>query len=77
MTRDSQRHHSHALDRLDHVNVILEDLKSLVVLCDELLQDYDRLLDNQMNETLNMLTLITAVFIPMQTLTGMYVSLES
>ena len=59
-------------DLLDQFNMMMEDLNSLSGLCKSYYIEYDTYQDQRMNRVLYFLTLITVLFLPLQTATGLY-----
>ena len=59
-------------DLLDQFNMMMEDLHSLSGLCKSYYIEYDTYQDQRMNRVLYFLTLITVLFLPLQTATGLY-----
>lgn len=59
-------------DVLDNLECSDDDLRQLIEACLALDTDADKYQDNQMNQTLYMLTIISAIFLPAQFLTGLW-----
>ena len=59
-------------DSSDQLGVMLEDLTELSGLCKSYYMEYDTYQDQRMNRVLYWLTLVTTIFVPLQTMTGLY-----
>ncbi|MGL5277751.1 MAG: magnesium/cobalt transporter CorA [Cetobacterium sp.] len=59
-------------DLHDHINVVLENVDSLFVKGNELIQLYHTTVSSGMNEIMKVLTMISTTFIPLSFLVGLY-----
>lgn len=59
-------------DSSDQLGVMIEDLGELSTLCKSYYIEYDTYQDQRMNRVLYWLTLVTTIFVPLQTMTGLY-----
>eukprot|EP00658_Telonema_sp_P-2_P037411 TRINITY_DN26913_c0_g1_i1.p1 TRINITY_DN26913_c0_g1~~TRINITY_DN26913_c0_g1_i1.p1 ORF type:complete len:234 (+),score=64.45 TRINITY_DN26913_c0_g1_i1:130-831(+) len=55
-----------------HTEEILEDIQALMESVGALREEYNTILDRRMNDILYVLTMVTTVMVPMQTLSGIY-----
>jgi Mg2+ and Co2+ transporter CorA len=75
MTEDQQFHHSvrqHLGDVQDAIDYVLEDTQQLSHMCNLLEEAHGRFSDKQANSTLFLLSILTACFMPLQFVTGIY-----
>ena len=59
-------------DSLDQFEVIVDDLVALSAVCKSYYVEYDTYQDQRMNRVLYVLTLVTTLCVPLQTMTGLY-----
>ena len=69
---DSAQHHPYLRDLADHVNQVIETLESYRELIAGLMDVYYSIVNNRMNSVMKTLTIVSAIFIPLTFIAGIY-----